>query len=49
MPEDTPYWTRKYFEDDSHDYFVVDPSNGVMTSGGIIAKYGNIGNWSISQ
>lgn len=49
MPEDTPYWTKKYFEDDLHDYFVVDPSNGVMTSGGIIAKYGNIGNWSISS
>lgn len=47
--EDTPYWTKKFFDDDQYDYFIVDPNNGILTTGGIIAKYGSIGNWHISK
>ena len=31
------------------DYFIVDPNNGVLTTGGIVARYGKIGNWMISD
>ena len=31
------------------DYFIVDPNNGILTSGGVIARYGKIGNWLISE
>mgnify|MGYP003404410149 CR=1 FL=1 len=47
--EDTPYWTKRFFDDDQYDYFIVDPNNGILTTGGIIAKYGSIGNWRISK
>lgn len=42
-------WTKPFFDDSAHDYFVVDPNNGVLTTGGVIAKYGKIGNWMISD
>lgn len=42
-------WTDKYVNDLTHDYFIVDPNNGVLASGGIIAKYGRIGNWYITS
>jgi len=36
--------------DDTHkDYFIVDPNNGILTTGGVIARYGKIGNWMISE
>ena len=42
-------WAKKYFEDKDNDYFVVDPNYGVLTTGGIVAKYGALGNWMISD
>lgn len=45
-------WAKKFLEDEKHDYFVVDPNNGVLTSGGIFARYGQIGKetpWYISD
>ena len=36
-------WAKKFLEDEEHDYFVVDPNNGVLTTGGIFARYGQIG------
>lgn len=36
-------WAKKFLEDEKHDYFVVDPNNGVLTTGGIFARYGQIG------
>lgn len=45
-------WVDRFFEDDDHDYFIVDPSYGVMTTGGIFARYGKIGKnypWVISD
>lgn len=42
-------WTRPFMEDTNNDYFIVDPNNGILTTGGIIARYGKIGDWMISQ
>lgn len=42
-------WARPYFEDQNNDYFVVDPNYGVLTTGGVIARYGALGNWMISN
>lgn len=45
-------WAKKFLEDEKHDYFVVDPNNGVLTTGGIFARYGQIGKdtpWKISD
>ena len=45
-------WAKKFLEDEQHDYFVVDPNNGVLTTGGIFARYGQIGKntpWKISD
>ena len=42
-------WARTYFEDTENDYFVVDPNYGVLTTGGIVARYGALGNWMISN
>ncbi|MBE5925542.1 MAG: hypothetical protein E7270_00915 [Lachnospiraceae bacterium] len=42
-------WVREYFKDSSNDYFIVDPNYGVLTTGGIVAKYGALGNWMISN
>ena len=36
-------WADTFTNDTTHDYFVVDPNNGVYMSGGLIAKYGKIG------
>lgn len=52
LPEDSAFWARKYFNDPNYyskDYFIVDPNNGILTTGGIVAKYGNLGNWYIGQ
>jgi hypothetical protein len=52
LPEDSAYWTNKYFNDPAYadkDYFIVDPNNGILTTGGIIAKYGRLGNWYIGN
>lgn len=45
-------WTTKFFEDSKNnqkDYFVVDPTRGVLTTGGIVARYGYIGEWLINK
>lgn len=45
-------WVKSFFEDESHDYFLVDPSYGIVTTGGIFARYGRIGKnhpWIISD
>lgn len=42
-------WSSKYFADTDNDYFIVDPNYGVVTTGGIMARYGKIGNWTISK
>ena len=42
-------WVREYFEDADNDYFVVNPNYGVLTTGGVIARYGALGNWKISN
>lgn len=42
-------WAKKYYDDTEHDYFVVDPNYGVLTTGGVIARYGALGNWMISH
>lgn len=47
--EQSFYWTKQFLDDTENDYFIVDPNNGVLTSGGIIARYGKIGNWIISD
>jgi hypothetical protein len=36
-------------EDEDNDYFIVDPHNGVLSTGGVIARYGKIGEWMISK
>ena len=36
-------WADTFRDDNEYDYFVVDPNNGVYMSGGIIARYGMIG------
>ena len=47
--EESTFWTADYIHDPIHDYFIVDPNNGVLTSGGIVARYGKVGNWMISS
>ena len=42
-------WAQDFVEDDDNNYFIVDPSHGAMISGGIISKYGRIGNWYINS
>lgn len=46
---ESTYWVRSFMQDASNDYFIVDPNNGILTTGGIIARYGKIGNWLISS
>jgi hypothetical protein len=34
-------WATPYLNNlEGHDYFIVDPNNGVLTTGGIFARYG---------
>jgi len=47
--EESTVWAREYINDSTKDYFIVDPNNGILTSGGVIARYGKIGNWMISD
>lgn len=47
--EQSTYWAKPFLDDTINDYFIVDPNNGVLTSGGIIARYGKLGNWMISD
>lgn len=42
-------WYTKFVEDVNNDYFIVDPANGMFLSGGIIATYGKLGNWTINE
>lgn len=42
-------WYTKFVEDANNDYFIVDPANGMFLSGGIIATYGKLGNWTINE
>ena len=45
-------WVDEFMNDDNHDYFLVDPNYGVVTTGGIFARYGRIGKdypWVISD
>ena len=35
--------------ENTKDYFIVDPSRGVLTTGGVIARYGYIGDWIIDK
>ena len=42
-------WAREYFKDEDHDYFIVDPNYGVLTTGGVVARYGKLGNWMIGE
>lgn len=57
MPQDSKQWTwntwaKKFIQAEDKEYFVVDPSYGVVISGGIFAKYGMIGKeypWIISD
>lgn len=46
---ESTYWARNFMRDTVNDYFIVDPNNGILTTGGIIARYGKIGNWLISS
>lgn len=46
---ESTYWTQTFLQDSENDYFIVDPNNGVLTTGGIIASYGKIGEWLISR
>lgn len=43
------HWASQYFNDDQHDYFIIDPNYGIASTGGIIARYGKIGNWNIGE
>ena len=37
-------WATPYLNNlEGHDYFIVDPNNGILTTGGIFARYGQIG------
>lgn len=40
-------WARRYLEDSEKEYFIVDPARGVLISGGLVAKYGRLGDWYI--
>ena len=42
-------WANKFINSKNKDYFIVDPNNGVLTTGGIVARYGSIGDWIISE
>lgn len=42
-------WIQGYTSDNDHEYFIVHPKHGVFTTGGISAKYGQIGEWQISE
>ena len=41
--------TFKGKADSNYDYFIVDPNRGMMTTGGIIGKYGYIGDWLLDR
>ena len=47
--EERVFWSKKFLEDTSNDYFIVDPNNGILMTGGIVSTYGKIGNWMISD
>ncbi len=42
-------WYKKFVNDGNYDYFVVDPINGMFLSGGVVASYGKLGNWTINS
>jgi hypothetical protein len=42
------FWANKLIQaahDNNRDLFVVDPNNGILTTGGIYAKYGRLGKY----
>lgn len=39
-----PYLNAAYDNDNPRDFFLVDPNAGILTSGGIFARFGQIGN-----
>ena len=52
----TPYsekvkmkWADQFMNDDANNYFIVDPNQGALITGGIATKYGRIGNWYIND
>jgi len=47
--EQSTMWATRFMNNPDKDFFVVDPNNGILTTGGIIARYGKIGNWLISE
>lgn len=42
-------WYKKFVNNGNYDYFVVDPINGMFLSGGVVASYGKLGNWTINS
>lgn len=45
----TDEFGQQVYEENDKDYFIVDPTRGVLTTGGIIARYGYIGDWLIDK
>lgn len=42
-------WAKQYLDDTAHDYFVVDPNNGLVLSGCVFANAGYIGKWLLKD
>ena len=42
-------WYQQFAKDQEHDYFIVDPNRGILTTGGIGANWGYVGNWIIDN
>ena len=42
-------WYNQFKDDKENDYFIVDPNRGILTTGGVGANWGYIGNWIIDD
>lgn len=42
-------WADEFMNDEANNYFIVDPNQGALITGGIASKYGRIGNWYIND
>ena len=42
-------WADQFLKDPINNYFIVDPNQGTLITGGIATKYGRIGNWYINN
>lgn len=42
-------WYNQFASDTAHDYFIVDPNRGILTTGGVGADWGYIGKWTIDS